>query len=515
MTLRRVLAVCLLNASLVAVPTPQQNKKPVTNSDVLKMVQAGLPESTIILSLENSETDLDTSPQTLIELKGHGVSQKVMDAMISAANKHRNAGSGAVAPVASNAPVNPGAGNATTPEGGAMMAKVLESLGGKAAIASVHGTRAVSTRQAKVGPSNVSMEVDITTLFPDRMYMVTKSPQFSSTTIYTNGRGSINLNGKAQDLPPGAGEEVDKAIKFSVLYVAQHADDPAYVFTVKGSEKIGEAETTVLEVANGGYQTRWNVDPATGELKRVSRMSNAGGKTVPVTFEYADWRTVSGVKVPFKVMQTGAVSATDEIKSYEINPAFDESKFGNAGAAAVNAGAVAAPPEPAKLPTSDTRDGETFPAGGKWSFEVSRDKLTGAAYGILQLKGDEPISDGIASDYPRFVIMCGGGASPKWVNSKLISPVVLGVGDTHSSFSGTSQQFVVLRSDDKFHTHAWNMADDFHVFFVDKGATKEFMNSTNARIQFRDASGHTQVATFSPAGLDKTKAAIACGEIMK
>jgi hypothetical protein len=35
------------------------------------------------------------------------------------------------------------------------------------------------------------------------------------------------------------------------------------------------------------------------------------------------------------------------------------------------------------------------PAGGKWTYEVSEDKLTGALYGTFELTADEKITDGI------------------------------------------------------------------------------------------------------------------------
>ncbi len=509
MTYRKGLVVAVLNLTLCALLASQQNKKPVTNSDVVKMVHAGLPESTIILALQTSETDLDTSPQALIDLKDQGVSQKVMDAMLAAASKRKpNAPAERVSAPTTN--TANGAAASSGGDGRTVMAKLVESLGGKAALQQVHGTRVVSTRHAKTPQGTVMMDTDITTVWPDRFYMVTKMGQFSSITKYSPGQASVNLNGRVQEIPAAAREELDKAMKLSILYVAQHADDPAYTFTVKGNEKIGESDTTVVEIATGKYQTRWNVDSGTGALKKVSRIANG----VPTTFEYADWRAVSGVKVPFKITQSGALNSTEEVQTFEINPDFDESKFDNAVAANPSTSAMPSPAPP-KMP-AQSYAGKTFNAGGAWTFEVSEDKLTGAAYGIFELKADEQISDGISSDYPRFIIMCGGSMqSPKWINSKMISPVVLGVGDTHSAFGGSPQQFVTLRADDKFHTHAWNIADDYRVFFVDKGATKEFMNSSNARIQFRDASGHSQVAIFSPAGLDRTKAAIACGEIMK
>ncbi|MGA3098128.1 MAG: PEGA domain-containing protein [Bryobacteraceae bacterium] len=155
--------------------------------------------------------------------------------------------------------------------------------------------------------------------------------------------------------------------------------------------------------------------------------------------------------------------------------------------------------------------GKVFKAGGKWTYTVSENKLTGALYGIFELKANEALSDGISSGVPNFIIMCGGPAkAPTWINSKLISPIVLG---KPSEFAAHAmQQTVVLRADSKFHTHFWNMADDFTTFFVDKGATKELIGSGDARIQFRDASENQQVAVFSPGGISQEMLTKACGK---
>lgn len=74
--------VCILVASFGTLA--QETKKPLTNSDVIEMTKAGLPENTIILAIQKGPTDFDTSPQTLIQLKNQGVTPKVMDAMIQA-----------------------------------------------------------------------------------------------------------------------------------------------------------------------------------------------------------------------------------------------------------------------------------------------------------------------------------------------------------------------------------------------------------------------------------------------
>lgn len=76
----------LLIAACVCVLTgAQRSQKPLTNADVVEMVKAGLAEDTIVLTIERSASDFDTSPPALIALKQNGVSQKIMDAMIKAA----------------------------------------------------------------------------------------------------------------------------------------------------------------------------------------------------------------------------------------------------------------------------------------------------------------------------------------------------------------------------------------------------------------------------------------------
>src|SRR6476469_1464239 len=100
---KRICAIFLVVLFLISGLQSQSTKKPLTNADVVDMVQAGLGESTVILSIKNSGTNFDTSPQALIELKKKGVSQSIMDAMLSA---------GGVAPNPGPAPTNNADGRA-------------------------------------------------------------------------------------------------------------------------------------------------------------------------------------------------------------------------------------------------------------------------------------------------------------------------------------------------------------------------------------------------------------------
>lgn len=72
--------------------------KPMTNQDVINMVRAKLPESTVVMAIRAAEPEFDTSADGLIKLKTAGVTQNVIETIITvqggAALAHRNRAQG-------------------------------------------------------------------------------------------------------------------------------------------------------------------------------------------------------------------------------------------------------------------------------------------------------------------------------------------------------------------------------------------------------------------------------------
>jgi len=68
----------------LAVPSLSQSPTAVrlTNSDVVKMVSAGISESVIVREIQISETDFNTSPDGLIKLKHQHVPDSVLGAVV-------------------------------------------------------------------------------------------------------------------------------------------------------------------------------------------------------------------------------------------------------------------------------------------------------------------------------------------------------------------------------------------------------------------------------------------------
>jgi hypothetical protein len=65
----------------------QDAKRPLTNGQIVKLVQAEIPDQTIILVIEHSRTHFDTSPDGLLALHKSSVSRLVIDAMLNSDSK--------------------------------------------------------------------------------------------------------------------------------------------------------------------------------------------------------------------------------------------------------------------------------------------------------------------------------------------------------------------------------------------------------------------------------------------
>jgi len=78
-----VAGLLLLTMSL-AVHARQAQKPPLTNADVVKMVQAGLSESVVVATIQANPANYDTSPDGLVALQKAGVTQNEMSAIMAA-----------------------------------------------------------------------------------------------------------------------------------------------------------------------------------------------------------------------------------------------------------------------------------------------------------------------------------------------------------------------------------------------------------------------------------------------
>src|ERR1700724_3513815 len=86
----------------MAAPAAQ---KPLTNEDIVSMVQAGLPQDVVVEKIKTSKTAFDTSTEALVALKKAGVAGDIIRIMVNPAAEAKS-GSGASPFVNANAPAS-------------------------------------------------------------------------------------------------------------------------------------------------------------------------------------------------------------------------------------------------------------------------------------------------------------------------------------------------------------------------------------------------------------------------
>jgi len=220
----------------------------------------------------------------------------------------------------------PAAGNN---EGKVLIAKVVAGLGGAEKIATVKSLHQVITATQKMGPAEVPIEIDSTILFPDRQILKIKTPMGEILRVTTPEAAFVAAQGQSRELPESVKGDSIAQIKREALAVAQHAGDAGYTFAAGGAEKVGDKDSVVLHIAFDTQKVKWNVDPQTGHILKVSY--TASGPTGPVQREvtYLEWKTVDGITLPVKntIKENGEAAGGSETKSFDLNPKVDEKAF--------------------------------------------------------------------------------------------------------------------------------------------------------------------------------------------
>jgi hypothetical protein len=112
--MKRVILAALLAVFFPAVLASQQltgsqgeDAQKMTNADVLKMVEAKLSDDLIVSKIRGSACSFDTSTDTILKLKSQGVSDGVIQAMVSAGKPPSQASTPAAPPADPNNPLSP------------------------------------------------------------------------------------------------------------------------------------------------------------------------------------------------------------------------------------------------------------------------------------------------------------------------------------------------------------------------------------------------------------------------
>lgn len=291
-----------------------ENIQKVTAADVARVAKKYVHPDQVALLVVGKDKDFDKPLSTF------GTVQPV-DITIPEGNASPAPAGGA--PRAAAAPA------ATSADGAALIRKVRDFVGGKAKIDAVQATHTVLSQNMNGPQGPMEMEADVIVRYPDSQRRVMKTPMGDMTMVITpDGAYAAGPMG-SQPLPSSQSDQIRNEMKSELITVLKNAENPAYTFTVGGTEKVGDVNAQVLEISTPGATTKWYVDPATGRLLGRLAQSRMGEQTIA----YTDWKTYGGLNLPsaFTITSHGEKVGGGQVKSLEINPTVDPGTFNKPG----------------------------------------------------------------------------------------------------------------------------------------------------------------------------------------
>ena len=212
---------------------------------------------------------------------------------------------------------------ANLPSADQLLEKYVQAVGGATAI------EKLSSRYEK-GTMNLfgrEISVEIFDKSPDKRISITHLPDGDSLTAFDGRAGWLSAPHRpVREMPASEAEgaRVDADLQMP-LHLKQAFGDlrPAK------PEKIGDHETYQLAGERTGRPTgRLYFDQQSGLLVRMIRYSDSPLGLNPLRIDYADYRLVDGVQVPFQwTVGRPAGQFTIQASSVEQNIPMDDSKF--------------------------------------------------------------------------------------------------------------------------------------------------------------------------------------------
>jgi len=225
------------------------------------------------------------------------------------------------------------------PSADQVLDKYLQALGGAGRVAAIRSFVARGTYQGYDDPEKRPAEIYAKA--PDARAIIVHGANGQSTTTYDGRSGWIAAPETDQPMPVMAltggdlqGAKVDATISFPAGIKNAFSQ-----WRVGFPTNINDHDVQVVQGSNpGASPVKFYFDQQSGLLLRVVRYTNLPVGLNPTQIDFADYRDVSGVKMPFRwtVTWTDGRSVT-ELTSVQPNAPIDAGKF-----------AKPAPPPPAK-----------------------------------------------------------------------------------------------------------------------------------------------------------------------
>ncbi|MGE5053396.1 MAG: c-type cytochrome [Acidobacteriota bacterium] len=204
-----------------------------------------------------------------------------------------------------------------------ILEKYVHALGGSSAIDKIR-TRVM---KGTIDIGGKSLPIDIYCKAPDERISFTHMPEGDSVTAFNGHEGWLGM--PTRPIREMHGSDLDGASIDANLHLATQLREMFTQMRVHGMEKIGDQEAyQVIGQREGKPPIRLYFDQQSGLLVRMIRYGDTALGLLPTQIDYADYRDVSGVKVPYRwTLARPGGRFTIQVTEVQQNVPVDDAKF--------------------------------------------------------------------------------------------------------------------------------------------------------------------------------------------
>ena len=204
-----------------------------------------------------------------------------------------------------------------------LLDKYVQAAGGEAAIDKVHSR----VMKGTIDFSGMSLPIDIYAKDPLKRISFTHMAEGENVTAFDGREGWLGMSG--HPLREMHGSDLDGAGIDADLHLATHFKQIFSETRTEATEKIGDHEAYVVAGQREGKPPiRLYFDKESGLLVRLVRFGETALGWLPTQINYADYRDVDGVKVPYRwTLSRPNGRFTIQVNELKQNVPVDDGKF--------------------------------------------------------------------------------------------------------------------------------------------------------------------------------------------
>ena len=214
------------------------------------------------------------------------------------------------------------------------MNKVVDAMGGAAAIDGVKAFREESTVAATTPQGEMELQSVTLVAPPDRIRQEIVTPMGAMTMTIAGATGTVQGGPQgSMPLPEAQRTQMLKQVQRSPIFLLQRRGQPGFKAVAAGEGSVGETAVSLVRVEVEGDAVTLGIDPKTGQLRSMlARGTGPTGAPADVLTEFADYRPAGGLTIPHARTSSvgGTVSQKVTVKSLQVNPTLAADAFGAA-----------------------------------------------------------------------------------------------------------------------------------------------------------------------------------------